>query len=723
MNDQPDPGQTSELSHLLGVLSEARWLIAGIAGTVLVLGVLYSFLKPPVYQSDTVLRVLKQKAGGLSGLEALSSVLQGSSLPTHTEIELLQTRAVLVPVVHELHLNIRVGSRSFPILGALWGVKKKQAVQVSLFRVPRPLQRHRFRIIALQSGAYRLLSPGGRLVLQGKTGLREKAMITRKGKRVGLVRVKIDKLSLGVGQGTAITQIPMQKVLSDLHQELHVSEEGKETGIIKVAMQGGSPTEIARILNAVAAANVRANGLQSATQAADQLHFLTREMPRLKFRLLSAQKKLAAFLQTHATLAVSYKTRYLENRASKLQNEIALLHGQLAETSTVLGPENPERSALEEQLKSLKELRSSLIGDIAGLPQSTERLVRLEQKVRIRKDLYEGLVKEKQKLKLTEAGSVGGVVIVDRATVPSVPVGLRKGADAALSLLLGLVLGVLAAFTRRALRLGVESPELIERLGLPILTVIPHSTDQRRLMAERGRQGPSAHPKLLTSMHPEDLATEAFRSLRTSIQTLFLGSLPPIIGVTSLAPAEGKTFVTGNLGYILSKFADQLPVLVMDADLRRGSLHASFGVNRTPGLSDVLAGRTSFEKAVHTFDEGRLQVLTTGTIPEDPLVLFAKTDLEALMAKLKNSFSFIIVELPPILAVSDTFLLGPHMSHVLLVVRHGRHSLAQLRHGLSSAKRHGIRFEGCVLNDLGLASKRYAYREFGYQYRYPYEKR
>ena len=718
--DPLDRSGGRELSRLIGVLSESRWLIAGVTASVFVLGVLYSLIRTPVYEADIVLHVLSQQSGGLSGLENLSALVQGAAIPTETEIELLQTRAVLVPVIRKLHLDIDVGRSGIPVISWLFGSGCKSPASISSFNVPQALEDQPFTIESIGQGSYRLLDPDGDLVLTGMVGKPAAGRVAT-GDGFGIANLQIDFIDSCAGS-FSLARVPIDKSVASLLANLSIQELGQQTGVVSVSMRGPTARSVADRLNAIADSNVELNISQNSAQAARQLGFLDVQLPDLERRLEAAQTKLAQFLSGHRTLAaLSQDTQYLIEQAAALEQQIGPLRAQAAMAKASLGFENPKLRDIGAQLQALESQRSELLANIAKLPQDEQTLVRLQSDVTTNQNLYASMLNQSQALQVAKAGAVGDVAIVDPAVVPSDPVAPNKPLDAVVGLFLGALLGVMAAFGRRAVRQGIEDPELLdERLGLPVFAVLAHSAIERRL-SRRRTEGQTGTYGLLAARlsDQEDLTMEGLRSLRTALQLALPNAAKRVLCVTSLGPGEGKSFVSSNLAYLFA--VSGLRVLLVDADLRRGHLHRAFGWPRGNGLADVLEEKIPIEAATQKTQLEKLDVMTTGTRPADAASLLVNVDLGGLLNKLASRYELVIVDVPPLLAVSDAFVIARHGSLNVLLIKHGLHSLRQVRLVLRRLARHDIKLAGCILNDVSSAAQRYAYREFGYQYQYRYK--
>lgn len=716
---EEETGGGFDLAHLIGVVSEARWFIAGVTASILLIGTLYAFLRPPAYKVDTVLHVLAQQSGGLSGLEQFSALIQGSAIPTDTEIQLLQTRAVLVPVIQQLHLDINVDGGFVSSLLARVGLGCPSPAVVSLFDVPPALEGERFKIERLSNNSYRLLDPGGNTVLESRVGLPAMGRV-QADSGPGLVSLKVESLEACAGT-FSLTKTAMDQEIKYLLKKLDIEEEGLQTGIVDVTLRGQYPELIATTVNAIAETNVRENIRQNASQAADQLTFVNAQLPGLRNQLIAAQGKLAVFLNAHPTLAaLSQSTEYLVTQTSALDQQIAPLQAQMAQAHASLGPRNPQLSVLQSQLDSLQQQRSQLLNGIAKLPEDQQTLARLQMDVTADNSLYTAMLNQVQTLQITKAGTVSDVVIVDHALLPSQPDALPNIAVIILSLVVGLLFGVFAAFPRRALRRGIEDPEEINnQLGLSVYAVLPHCSVQRKLERQREAAVTEGASSILAAVEPQDQTTEALRSLRTALQLAMPRSGPRILCMNSLGPGEGKSFLASNLGYLFAQGGTR--VLLVDADMRRGHLHRVFGWRRGKGLSDVLQGTATIDEVVRKTPQKMLDVVTTGTVPEDAANILVQHNIGKVMEQFAANYDLVIADVPPVLAVGDALIIGSHATLNLLVLKYGLHSLSQVRFALKRFKQHNIQLEGCVLNDVSISAQRYAYNNYGYQYQYQYK--
>jgi tyrosine-protein kinase Etk/Wzc len=286
-----------------------------------------------------------------------------------------------------------------------------------------------------------------------------------------------------------------------------------------------------------------------------------------------------------------------------------------------------------------------------------------------------------------------------------------------LALVVGLGLGVALAFARKALDRSVEDPDIIEqRLGIGVYAAIPHSPRVAELERASRRSRAGATPTLAAA-DPSDVAVESLRSLRTSLEFALVEARSNVIMVGGPSPGVGKSFVSINLASVLADTGKR--VLLVDGDMRKGRLHRQLGLERAPGLSDVITGAAALDDAVRATTTPNVSILPTGRVPPNPSELLASDRFRLAMAELSRRWDIVLIDTAPILAVTDAALIGRIAGMTLVVVRSGRHPLREIALAVKRLAQSGVRLHGFVLNDIsprsGVLGRKYAYH---YQYDY-----
>src|SRR6202012_619058 len=225
--------------------------------------------------------------------------------------------------------------------------------------------------------------------------------------------------------------------------------------------------------------------------------------------------------------------------------------------------------------------------------------LKLTRDVEVSNQTYTGLVSQEQQLDIARAGKVGNVHIVDKAAVDVThPVKPKRAIVSVGGTLLGVFLSVCIVLVRQMLNRGVEDPSIIEQLGLPVYASIPISNIERAVMVDSRRHRGEGEPYLLAVNEPTDLATEAIRSLRTSLHFARLEAKNNVLMISGASPDTGKTFVSANLAAVVAQSGQK--VLLIDGDLRMGTLHSVLGGRADVGLSDLISGQADVAAAIRS---------------------------------------------------------------------------------------------------------------------------
>jgi tyrosine-protein kinase Etk/Wzc len=406
---------------------------------------------------------------------------------------------------------------------------------------------------------------------------------------------------------------------------------------------------------------------------------------------------------------VSLETQALLARSVELEKALSELEVQRSELKQRFTETHPVLVTLNDQMDQFSRERAAIEQRFKKLPQAEMDSARLIRDAKVANELYVMLLNKSQELRVVKSGTVGNVRILDSAIVPVEPVSPKKPQTLALSLVLGLALGVGLAFVKRALTRGVEDPEAIEReTGLAIYASIPRSTAEARLAREHD------FDRVLAVVEPDDPAIESFRSLHTSLQFALVEAPNRIISVVGPAPGVGKSFVSANLAAVLAEAGNR--VLVIDADLRKGRLHKYFGGGRENGLSELISGTKAVEAAIRSTVSPNVDFVACGTPPPNPVGLLASERFGAVLSELQSRYDFVVIDTAPVLAVTDAVRVARHSGVNLMVLRAGKHPIREINAALRRFEQGGVQVHGAVLNDVQV---RMGYAA-GYHYQYAY---
>jgi polysaccharide biosynthesis transport protein len=426
-------------------------------------------------------------------------------------------------------------------------------------------------------------------------------------------------------------------------------------------------------------------------------------------------KQRAESRSEYAQLAGKYGAAYprvvqLQSQLSELDSSITEEIGKVSETL---------RAEYRAALKSEQMLQASLEkqkDDAFKMNQDAIQYGIMRREVDSSRDLYEGLLK-----KLKEAGILAGlkssnINIVDQASVPVEPVEPKVPLNIALGCMGGLLFGLALAFVVENVDSSIRTPEDIEAYcSLPSLGIIPSVPMTRPdRTAEKSLVG-TRQPQLIlpvTMEHRNSASAEAFRALRTSLLLSSPGAPPQVILVTSAMMQEGKTFTSLNLAVVLSQTGQK--VLLVDSDMRRPAINKYLGLSTNRGLSACLAGTEDSAAMVMNIEEiPGLHVMPAGHMPPYPSEMLASEAMPQLVRGWREQFRYIVIDTPPVLAVTDAVVSARVADAIVLVARSektGRQSLVRARDLL---KKVHANIAGVVVNDLSFNSVEYR-QYYGY---------
>ena len=718
-----------DLLGLLDVLLDARWLIASVTALVLVLGGAYAFLSRPVYQANSLIQVEDSKPGisGAAGALGEASSLFEIKSPATAEMEILRSRLVIAKSVDDLQLYVTATPRYLPLVGG-WLARRatalsnpgfmgmggyvsgKESIRLGLLEVPDELQGMPLLLVATEGG-FDLHGPDGQTLVQGKPGT---TASFGSGEDAG--RILVTELKAKPGAHFNVARYSRLDVIEQLQRDITISEQGKQSGVIAMQLQGTDPQKIARTLNAVGTNYVRQNVERKSAEAEKSLAFLGDFLPQLKRQLEDSEVRFNKFRNQNGTFDLGTEGKTYLETSVKLQGDLLMLQQKRREQSAQFTAAHPVIQTLDAQIAAVSKEIAGLTSKVKTLPNTEQDLLRLTRDVKVNSELYLNLLTSSQQLRLVKEGKVGNVRVVDSPVVPERAIKPQRAQILAISGVLGLLLGMGLAFLRNSLRPGIKDPADIESAtGLHVFATVPHSAAQDKLSQLIKNQAPGIH--LLAVTQPEDPGVESLRSLRTALQFAMLDARNNIVLFTGPTPGIGKSFTSANFAAVLA--AGGKRVLLIDADMRKGHLHQFFGLKRGHGLSELITGSRTLDDVVHRTIAPNLDLVTTGVMPPNPAELLMSLATVQLLQDLSSRYDLVLIDTPPVLAVSDTQVLAPHAGTVFLVARAEVTALGELQESTKRLGHIGVPVKGVVFNDLDTSRQRYG--GYGYKYsRYRY---
>jgi succinoglycan biosynthesis transport protein ExoP len=720
------PPQESALREYVRVLIKRKWTVLACLAAIFSIGAIASFKMIPIYEAaghiainrpDSNLVNFKDPAAGTGDYSDPSDM--------DTEVSILQSDLLALQVIKTLKLD------KMPEFGG------RPTVEPTDNLAPDPLQTDS-PSTSMLLGAFR---SGLRVALKPNTRIVEIRYVSTNPQLTAdivntLVNTYVEQNFKTKFESTMQASDWLSKQLVDLQMKVETSQEKlvkyqKEHEILGADEKSNIITEklaeLNREMTAAEAARMQKESLYRLVQSSDP-------------------DVVAATADALEAGGVSGSIAPLLGSLRARQADLKI---QVADLSTQFGPSYPKVAQLNNQLKEidiqvqteLKKLVDRVRGQYLAAQQQEAMLTTefakqkqeanklnesaieyslLKRDVDVNRQLYEGLLE-----KLKEAGVTAGlkstnIRVVDIARRPLAPTEPNIPRNLLFAFVLGLTSGVGLAFLLENMDNTVRTTEQAQIIsGLPALGMIPMGSKNglesgsKKLLA----LGSSKEAvELVTQARPQSQMAESYRALRTSLLLSNLGTPPKVIMVTSARPQEGKTTTSINTAIVLAQKG--VRVLLIDADLRRPSVHKTLGMGPRSGLSNVLTGSATLEHAIARSPIlSNLFILPAGTPPPNPAELLASSNMRDLLADLREKYDHIVIDTPPTLSVTDAVVLSQRMDAIILVIRSSQTTKQALRRSRDILMQVNAKITGVLLNAVDLTSPDYYYY-YEYQGKY-----
>ncbi|KVL35951.1 capsular biosynthesis protein [Burkholderia territorii] len=704
-----------------GMLYGGRRLILCTALAGALIGAVYALCAAPVYRTDILFQVEQSPTDSKSTSPTgdPSSVFDLKT-DASTEIEVLKSRAVLDRAIDSTNLAVDARPHYLPLIGwrlvnAADGVSSPlpggyvygtERIDVPTFDVPKRLLGKRFALTIGDDGAYTLQ----RIGWFGRTGPAWQGRIGQP-LHVETPQGPLDIFVRGVagkpGARFDLTRYSDEEATAWLQKNALISERGKQSNMIGVTLDGTDPVHDSRVLNAIGDAYLAQN-TQRKSEAADKLiRFMDAQLPQLKAQLEKAEGRFNAFRASHGTVNTSDEALALRQQSVDIETRVQTLQQRREELLTRFMPKHPAVVAVDAQLSDAQRSLDTTRKQIQQLPAVEQGVLQLQRDVAVDTALYTNLLNTRQQMILARASKTGTVRIVDTAKVAEQPIGPHRGVAVIAMLMLGLLAGAAIVIVRQRVVGTIGDAEEIEwSTGLPVFATVPHSpvAAQAELRPKGGRRDVRAP---VSPVAVQDAALESLRNFRAALQLSMPDASNPVVLISGPTTGVGKSFVAGNIASLVG--AAKRRVLLIDADLRKGSLHERFRYSRAPGLSDVVAGTHKLDEAIKRGVVPGLDFIAMGSVVPDPGELLLQPALAELIGQVASRYDMVVIDGPPLLPVADALVLGRLAGTVFLVARSGVTTLAELEESARRLEHAHIDVRGVVLNDYKGAPGRYDY--------------
>jgi tyrosine-protein kinase Etk/Wzc len=712
-----------ELKSYLNILVNNRWLVIGIALGLTLVASIYALVAKPIYEANMLIHVEEVSPNASKNILNEVSSMFDTKKAAIAEMELLRSRMVISPAVDKLRLYIEVQPKVFPIPlphfgdskaqdlsdpgifgigGFVWGAEK---LDVSVFNVPGALQNREFIVTMGSKGQYLLTESSHDIVLEGAAGTLLKADTA-----LGPLELMVDQAHAKAGAQFYLKRSSVLGAIENVQNALTITEQGKQSGVIEVKLQGNNSRLVNSILGEVGREYMRQNLARKTEEAEKSLSFLNKQLPELKQQLEKSESEYNLFRNKHGTVDLTEEAKIALQQSAAAKTRRMELMQKRTELLTRFTDEHPVLLGINKQIGEVNTELKSVADHIRSLPLLEQDEVRLTRDIKVNTDLYTALSNTAQQLRILSVGKVSNVRLVDEPIIPERALKPNRALIIAAAAVVGLMLGIIAAFLKNALFGGIDDPKKIEQMlgSRVVYATIPHSGNQEKLMRQASH---SDRIPVLASILPEDAAIEALRSFRAAMQFSMPHFRNNIIMLTGPTSGLGKSFVSVNFAAVMA--ASGKRVLLIDADLRNGHLHQYFGTGRQQGLSDAITGSMRVDQIVRHNVMDKLDFIPTGALPPNRSEFLMHLNFGALLESVRGDYDLVLIDPPPVLAVADALIIGSHAGAVFILVRAGLTTEGEVNESIKRLNQAGISPQGILFNDMHMRLGGY-----GYQYKY-----
>ncbi|KPL19313.1 MAG: hypothetical protein AMJ92_04035 [candidate division Zixibacteria bacterium SM23_81] len=720
------------LNEYLRTLYRGRWIIVLAFFTTVIAAAIFSFVAQPVYEAKTTLMI--EKDGGMQeSLFGVSGFIERETA-INNQVEILKSRSLAEKVLKRL-LDAPEKNRFALFKAISQGASDDDAVQAL---------RDNLTIVPLRDTDI--------IEIKYQAGTPWEASYI-----ANAYAAQYYQRDLEVSRGE-ITEVRkfLEEQLNTIQGDLQLSEEQlrrfKENEKVVALSE-----ETEALVQQLAEFEGLYNEAETSRDAAQKrLDYMKRELAKTKSTMVEdiiqvssplIQDLRAEIANLEAIRAGFIARGYTEDfdKMVEIRSQIEKTKAKMKEEATKvvsrdLAPENPllysqdlidrilslqiEVSSLNAKARALDDVVQLYEEKLQALPEKSLQLARLERTAKVNENVYLMMREKWEEARITEAGQIGMVQVIDSAKEPKWPIRPRKKLNLLLGMIIGLGLGIGATLLMDYLDDSLKDIEEVERhTGLRVLGSIPQIKVNEKKKTLRKTAGSSEEQeiitiasRLVTHLEPRSPVSEAYRSFRTNIQFSQFDRPMKTLLVTSAGPGEGKSTTVANLAITMAQMGTK--TLLVDADLRRPVLDSIFKCKRSLGLTDILLGNNHMDAALHELEVKNLSLLCCGTLPPNPAELLSSQAMRDLLEQLKKNFEVILFDSPPVVAVTDAAVLGAHTDGVVLVISSGETTRKAENRAKTLLNNVRAQILGAVLNNVRAEGRYGSYYHYYYYHYY-----
>lgn len=710
-----DEGSEFSITDILAQIMARKWLVilATLAGVLI--GTFLGQMPADQYRSGALVNIERRS----QGLE-LPEILVGQAFSTGnngqivTEAHIIRSSFILRPVVDRLNLDWQIAPKQFPVIGHAavrrswpqipeWVLpaytRYGDRAALDLLEVDDPLINRRVRLVVTGEGTFEATLSGQDETVTGRVG--ETVQVAPG------FRFRLSELDAGVGRVYSVWRSSETSAISRVRSSLRVRERDRRSGIVDFVVTSGDPSRTQDVANAVVQSYQTQNLNRRSAEIDQSIGFIEEQLPQVQRQTAEAAKALSVFRQDAQAAELTVGSQELLNRIIGIEGQLEEVRYEETQLSRRLTPNHPDYRELLERKARLEARLEEMRTEAADLPPLEQKLLTLTQELERLVEIERQLASRAEQLNIIRASTVSNIHILETAERGSL-IGPDRKAPIMVGGVLGFVIGALGVLGLNFMRRGIDDTRAVEDLGLSLFATINRVQGLRS-----GGESTDLYP--LARTNPSDIVVEALRGLRTGLQFSLATASSRSLMITSPSPSVGKSFISLNLAIVSAQAGSR--VLLIDADMRKGKLRRQFNLPRKhKGLSDFLADGASLEDVLVSDEKTGVNFIPTGSYPPNPADLLTSPTFRALMEDAPKHFDLVIVDCPPVLAVTDPGIVGQMTGMSLLVIKHLETTTAEVLSTQKILTNSGVVLSGAIINQFDASASRYGH--YGHKYGY-----
>lgn len=710
------------------VRSYWRWiLLAGFIG--LFFAVIAVTVATPIYTADALIQVKADNSptsGLLSQMGALAAGVTQQASPSEVQQSLLHSRYILGAVIQELNLNVEIIPHYFPLLGkhyvknynlsslapAKFGLSHYawggDHVDLKTLSVSSDLTGTKLTLVKTSATTYQILDQDGNVLLKGVFGKQEI--------QNGVIS-QINGMQARVGEVFTVKVEDPDVVLKALTTALQISDLGgqdgsKETGVLQISLDWPNKLELPLILNKIIEIGSQKDVVQNSKNAAQSLDFINQQIPRVKAQLQQAEDVLNQYQEQHHIVDITDEAKMMLTQLGTQEQSLQDLKMQKALLLQSYTSNHPVILAMNDKIKHTEQSIQDTKNQMQHLPSADQKALSLMRDVKVREAIYTSLLQRTEELAVMKAGTIGDISILSLSTTPKKPIPAHALAKLLMGFVLGCLLATIAFIARRILmNVLLAADEVENKIPVSVQAVLPYC---KRIV---NKQQSKKNNPLIAKDFKDEPIVEAIRGLRTTLQLSLATESRKVIAVLGSTPGIGKTLLSTNLALVLAD--SNKKVLLIDTDMRRGQAKSAFAIDNGVGLSDYLQGAVDLNHITNVFDNN-LDVITSGTYTTKSNDLLLGPKFAEMLKELMPHYDYIVLDTPPILALSDAVLVAKHAAANVFLVGLGKNKADEITAAYNRFKANHVPVHMAVCNycsRVAIKDAAGAYEYYNYEYK------